>query len=118
MARWGRLLPPMLSGACSFLAGAHVELEYFLDVIFEDHLLLRGTEPIEGFDQMPRLVQPLAGFGIFHRSDAWALGAEQTSVGANRLDEQGKRIARVQHGVVVQLAHAIGETLGTGAPQR
>ena len=66
------------------MTGSHVELEQFLRVVFEDQLLVGVAEPVEGLNQIARLIQPFSGARILDRSDARPLRTEQTSIRAHR----------------------------------
>src|SRR5438876_603530 len=57
----------------------NLNLEELLCVVFEDHFLFGSAQEIEAFDNVARFVQPLPRFGIFHRSNARPLRAEQAA---------------------------------------
>ena len=86
-----------------------LQVEDLLRVVLEDHLLVGRAQPVDRFDREPRFVEPAARPRILHRAHARPLRAEQASIDADGLEEQLERVLRVEHGVVVELAHLIRE---------
>ena len=97
------------------MAWRHIELEELLGVVLEDQFLVRRAQPVERLDQEARFIQPPARARILHRADPRTLRAEQASIRADGLDQQLERFARIEHRVVVQIAHLVGETLAAAA---
>src|SRR5206468_607299 len=110
-----RRIPIRLSSPSDGYICRNVDLEKLSGVVLEDHLLVGRTQPVEGFDEVPCLVQPTSRPWILHCADAWPLGSEEAPVRADRLEEQLERVLRIQHGVVVQPAHPVGEPLQSTA---
>src|SRR5688500_7550004 len=65
----------------------HLEVEHLLRVVLEDHLPVGVGEPLDRLDGEPRLVEPASGPRVLHGADAGPLGAEQTPLDANGLEQ-------------------------------
>ena len=64
---------------------------------------------------VPGFIEPLSCFGILHRADTRPFCAEHTAIRAHGLEQQRQGFGGVEHRVVIEIAHAVGEALHAAA---
>src|SRR5688572_27234178 len=87
-----------------------LQVEDLFCVVLEDHLLVRIGQPLDRLDRDAHLVEPAPGPRVFDGTDAWPLGAEQAPVDTDRLEQQLEGILRIEHRVVIEIPHLLGES--------